>query len=480
MNSYLFAAVLSHVVLAPAVTLAQASPAPAPPPEAAAQPPQPEVSDPMLAPVAPAPVQVGSWDEALQMLRQRSTELGTALARVESASGLRRVELAGLLPTLNGSASVQYNLLGPTVATGGAPGNGAGGGGAGGGGAGGGVGGFTTTSPLGTANVAASLPLFNLQAVHSLRAADATRQAAEFTLDETRRQLTRTLAQTLAQVAASERLAEVNRVNLRSSLERLALTQRRMELGAGTRLDVIRLEQDAEAARAQVVSGDESLRQARDALGFLLGSPQPVGLGGGLSLEELINRGQRECRALQELQQRPDQAAARAQVEAAQRQVSAARSQYLPTLQAQSSVTALTVDPGFARVPIWNIGAVLTLPFYDGGVREGLVWQARAQEEIARQAAVNVERSATVEVRRVRRNVDVAGEQQRIAQRARDLAAENDRLTRRSFEVGSGTSQDLVVSAAALRQAELNLVVSELQFFQARIESFLVEAACDW
>ncbi|EPX60262.1 efflux transporter, HAE1 family, outer membrane efflux protein [Cystobacter fuscus DSM 2262] len=475
MTSYLFAAVLSHVVLAPGVTLAQASPAPAPPPEAATQPPQPEVSDPMLAPVAPAPIQVGSWDEALQMLRQRSTELGTALARVESASGQRRVELAGLLPTLNGSASVQYNLLGPTVAIGGAPGNGAGGGGAGGG-----VGGLTTTSPLGTANVAASLPLFDLQAVHSLRAADATRQAAEFSLDETRRQLTRTLAQTLAQVAASERLAEVNRVNLRSSLERLALAQRRMELGAGTRLDVIRLEQDAEAARAQVVSGDESLRQARDALGLLLGSPQPVGLGGGLSLEELINRGQRECRALQELQQRPDQAAARAQVEAAERQVSAARSQYLPTLQAQSSVTALTVDPGFARVPIWNIGAVLTLPFYDGGVREGLVWQARAQEDIARQAAVNVERSATVEVRRVRRNVDVAGEQQRIAQRARELAAENDRLTRRSFEVGAGTSQDLVVSAAALRQAELNLVVSELQFFQARIESFLVEAACDW
>jgi outer membrane protein, multidrug efflux system len=26
----------------------------------------------------------------------------------------------------------------------------------------------------------------------------------------------------------------------------------------------------------------------------------------------------------------------------------------------------------------------------------------------------------------------------------------------------------------------LNLVVSELQFFQARIESFLVEASCDW
>jgi outer membrane protein TolC len=412
---------------------------------------------------------VGSWDEALQLLRQRSTDLGTALARVETASGQRRAALAGLLPTLNGSASVQYNLLGPTVVTGtgGTPGGGLGEG-------------VTATSPLGTANLAATQSLFNLQSIYSLRAADATRQAAELSLDETRRQLTRTLAQALAQVAASERISEVNRVNLRSALERLALARRRLELGAGTRLDVIRLEQDAESARASVVSGDETLWQARDALGLLLGSPQPVGLGRQLSLEQLLDRGQQECRALPELQQRPDQAAARAQLEAAGRSVSAARSQYLPTLQATSSAAALTVDPGFARVPSWNVGALLTVPLFDGGAREGLVRQARAQEEAVRQSAVNLERSATVEVRRARRSVNVAGEQQRIARRTRDLAAENDQLTRRAFELGTGTSQDMVVSAAALRQAELNLVVSELQFFQARIESFLVEAACDW
>jgi outer membrane protein, multidrug efflux system len=76
--------------------------------------------------------------------------------------------------------------------------------------------------------------------------------------------------------------------------------------------------------------------------------------------------------------------------------------------------------------------------------------------------------------------VDVARSGLEIATRARELAAENDRLTRRAFEVGTGTSQELVVSAAALRQTELNLVVSEFQLFQARIEAYLAEAACDW
>ena len=474
MTPFLLAALLAQAPSAPG---ARPAPAPQPPPtsqpspaEASTLPAAPEVSDPLLTPVDAAPVQVNSWDEALGILRQRSTDLFSAQARVEAAVGQRRVALASLLPTLSGSVGVQYNLLGATIAQvggGAAVGNG-------------GTAGFTTTSPLGTGSLAAAVPIINVQGLYALRSADATRDAARFSLEETRRQLTRSLAQILAQVASSERIADVNRVNLRSALERLQLARRRLELGAGTRLDVIRLEQDAESARNSVVSGDESLRQARDTLGQLLGERQPVGLDKRVSFEELLERGQKECRALPDVRERPDQAAARAQVTAAERSVSATRSQYLPTLQAQSSVLAFTVDPGFARVPIWNIGAVLTLPFYDGGVRGGLVRQARAQEELAEQNAEALERSATTEVRRVRRGVEVAQEQQRIATRTRDLAEENDRLTRRSFEVGAGTSQDLVVSAAALRQAELNLVVSELQFFQARIESFLVEAACDW
>ena len=476
MTALLLTALLWHAGLPAGAMLAQTGPGAAPQqPTAVAPPFQPEVSDPMLEPVPPAPVQVGSWDEALELLRQRSTDLRIALAQVESAAGLRRVALAGLLPTVGGSAGVQYNVLDPETPF---LGGGIGGGGIGtGAGAGGGP---RPTVPLGTATVTASVPLLDWSAIQSLRSAGASRRAAELSLEETRRQLTGELARTLARVASAERISEVNRVNLRSALERLALAQRRLELGAGTQLDVIRLRQDAESARSSVVSGDNSLMQARDALALILGQEQPVGLARNVSLEELLNQGQQECRRLPSLEERPDLAAARAQLEAAGHDVSAAQAQYLPTLEAQSTVVGFTVDPGFARVPVWNIGAVLTLPFYEGGARGGRVRQARAQEETARQEVVERQRGASVEVRQVRREVDVARAEQEIATRARELAEENDRLTRRAFEVGAGTSQDLVVSAAALRQAELNLVVSELQLFQARIEAFLVEAACDW
>ena len=479
MTALLLTALLWHAGLPAGALPAQTGPGTAPPqqPASVSPPFQPEVSDPLLEPVSPAPVQVGSWDEALALLRQQSTDLRAALARVESAAGLRRVALAGLLPTLNGSAGVQYNVIDPSTTF---IGGGIGGGGIGGGVGAGGGDGQRPTAPLATATVTASVPLFDWSALQSLRSASASRRAAELSLEETRRQLTGELARALARVASSERLSEVNRVNLRSALERLALAQRRLELGAGTQLDVVRLRQDAESARSLVVSGDNTLMQARDTLALILGQEQPVGLAHGVSLEELLIRGRAQCQNLQALEQRPDLAASRAQLEAAGLDVSAAQAQYLPTLAAQSTVFGFTVDPGFARVPVWNIGAVLTLPFYEGGARGGRVRQARAQEEATRQGLVARQRGATVEVRQTRREVRVAGAELEIATRNRELAAENDRLTRRSFEVGTGTSQDLVVSAAALRQAELNLVVREFQVFQARIEAFLVEAACDW
>ena len=63
---------------------------------------------------------------------------------------------------------------------------------------------------------------------------------------------------------------------------------------------------------------------------------------------------------------------------------------------------------------------------------------------------------------------------------SRDLAERTDQLTRRAFEVGRGSSLELVQSAAALRQAELTLVLREFELVQARLDAFLTEARCDW
>ncbi|NVJ05011.1 TolC family protein [Myxococcus sp. AM001] len=488
MNAPLLAALLSHSSL----LLAQAGPgtdagveppaarAPALSPETP-EPPKFPVSDPLLEPIPPAAMQVATWAEALHLLRQRSTTLYTALAQVEAAAGVQRIALAALLPTLTGTVSVQYNVLNPDATP--LLGGGGGVGGGIGGGIGGDVGGAQSpalTRPpfLGLLN--ATQPLFSLPAIIALGTAREARRTANLSLAETRRQLTRALAQSLVGVSAQERLAEVNRLNLRTALERLALTERRFELGAGTRLDVVRVQQDTETARNLVVQGDESLRRARETLGLVLGIPQGVGLVQGVQLEALLQHARRDCQPLESLDRRADLAVARSRRTLAERQVSEVKALYAPTLALTSTTLALTVEEGLVTVPVWNIGASLVLPFWDGGAREGQLRQTRASVEVAKQGLLELERTASVEVLQARRAVQVADAAARIAGRGRALAEENDRLTRRSFEVGTGTSLELIQTAADLRQAELLLVVREFELEQARVAAFLAEAACEW
>ncbi|ATB51282.1 TolC family protein [Corallococcus macrosporus] len=488
MNALLLAALLSHSSLLLAQTGSGTDAGVEPRAPALSQetpePPQFPVSDPLLEPVAPAARQVATWEEAVQLLRQRSTRLYTALAQVEAAAGAQRIALAALLPTLTGTVSVQHNVLNPdaTPLLGGGGGGGGVGGGIGGG-IGDGAGGAQTpalTRPpfLGLLN--ATQPLFSLPAIIALGTAREARRTANLSLAETRRQLTSALAQSLVRVSAQERLSEVNRVNLRTALERQALTERRFELGAGTRLDVVRVQQDTETARNLVVLGDEDLRKARETLGLVLGIPQGVGLARGVQLESLLQHARQVCQRLESLDRRADLAVARSRRTLAERQVSQVKSLYAPTLALTSTTLALTVEDGFVTVPVWNIGASLVLPFWDGGAREGQLRQTRANLEVARQGLLELERTASVEVLQARRAVEVASTAARIAGRGRALAEENDRLTRRSFEVGTGTSLELIQTAADLRQAELALVLREFELEQARVAAFLAEAACDW
>ncbi|MHA7627282.1 TolC family protein [Corallococcus sp. M7] len=435
---------------------------------------QANVSDPLLTPAPPAPQQIQSWNEALTLLRQRSTDLQAVLGQVEVAAGTWRIALANLLPSVSGTLSVQYNVLNPSVpAVGGGIGGGVGGGV-------GGAAGFTPTELLGIGVLNANVPVVDLASLYALGSAKESRRTAALSLAETRRQLTRGLAQALVSVSSNERLAEVNRVNLRTALERLALAQRRFELGAGTRLDVVRVEQDAQTARRNVVTGDENLRQAREALGLALGTPSAVGIKPGLELTTLFEGARAACRTLESLENRPDIAAAKSRQVVAERAIGEVYRQYAPTLDVTSTTTALTVNPGFAEVPIWNVGASLVLPFWDGGAREGRLRQARGQLEQARADYTDRERNVVIEVTQAKRAVQVTQATRDLADRERKLAEENDRLTRRSFEVGTGTSLELVDAAGALRQAELELVIRDFQFRQAQVDAFLSEAACDW
>ena len=437
---------------------AQAKPADASQPPPAPTFVQPDVAaDPMLAPPAAAPAEVHSWDEAIAMLRHAPDFL-TSVDAVQRAVAQRRIALAAVLPTLVGQGIYAHNFNTESIPFGTA----------------------ILVEPPATvwdATITASWNVLNPRAIYGVGTADLAIDVANLSLADRRRVLAGSVVAAMLDTLAAARVSELDRVGLRAALERLVLTQTRLQFSRGTELDVDRAQQDVAAARALLISGDESLRRAREALGEALGSPTAIATTASLDLDGFEHAVATTCKLGNDIEQRADVAAARANVAIADRHVTDADLLFAPTLGVATQggyASAVTLGP----LATWTIGATLTIPFYDGGERYGAMRDARAAADQARQALAALRIEALVESARAARAVSVSTAERDVAKQQRDLAERVDTRTREGYARGLGTSLDLVTSGQALRQAELNLALLDFQVAQSRAAAVLVDAEC--
>ncbi|MEO7109946.1 MAG: TolC family protein [Polyangiaceae bacterium] len=428
-------------------------------------PPAPSVNDPMLAPVPPPTQVVSSWQEALSLVRARSTDLQVAYDEVLRAEASSRSALAGTLPQLNGSAAYTHQILTTTSST------------------------ITqqgaivqVTTPLPntlSAGLSLSQPLFAPRVWHQMKTASIAEDGAKLSLEDEKRTIALAVANTVIGVVTNERIADLNRSGFRAALERLDLTRRKQILGAATGLDVVRAQQDVESARATLVTGDEQLRQAREALGLALGIPGAIGVNPTISLDSLVENAMGSCKQTSGLEQRADIAAQRVRADVASREVGDVNLQFLPTINAQSSLSETSVAAAVPN-PTWNIQAVLSWNIWDGGLRYGALRNAHVDEDEANQNLTALRRNAQIQLVQAQRGVPVAEASRKVAADARALAAEVDRLTQVGYMSGQGTSLELVTAAAALRVAEIQLALQDFTLVKARVLALLQLANCPW
>jgi outer membrane protein TolC len=456
----------SATPLAPATPPAPASPAAVPAPLVE--------NDEMLRPVGAPPNVVSTWDDALGALRARSTDLRIALDEIERAEGQWREALAGSLPTLTGSANFTQNMLRDDITSCipdaaaqvlGVP--------------------ACSTSRLPDSHtygttITFTQPVFAPRAWHAAGTASAAKEVARLSAEDQKRLLTIALANAVVAVVTAERISEINRIGLRAALDRLQLAKRRMVLGAGNALDTVRADQDVAVARSSVVSGDESLRQARETLGLALGSTEPWGVPASIDLNGVEASAKATCSSSGSVDDRADIAAARQAAHVASRNVDDVWLQFSPTVNLVSSFNAASTTFANGTHEAWTIAGVLTVPFFDGGVRYGALRDTRAQADESMQRLEAARRNATVQIRQAQRSVEVADESRKVAERSRDLARETERLSRVAFQAGTGTSLDLIESGRRLREAESQLALQEFGLVQARLAALLALSRCRW
>jgi outer membrane protein, multidrug efflux system len=428
-------------------------------PGTAISPPEPSrpIIDPDLAPLPPPPRVLASWEQALALVRSQSPVYGSSYANVERARAQARIALGAVLPVLAGQAVYDHEFETQTLSFGGSS---------------------FVIPPQNTLTVngIATWALLSPRAIYGLGTASRNVKSAGLGFAEARRQIATSLVQTMLGTLAAARVAELNRVGLRAALERLLLTQTKLQFRQGTPLDVDRAQQDVAVSRSQLINGDEALRRAREALGLAVGSSVPISAPGDLNLDDFEKAVAATCKMSEDVERRPDVAAARAQVELADRVVADAKLQFVPSLAVQSQASYST-QVTFGPRTLWNLQAVLSVPLFDE-TRFGTVHAAGAARDQARAALVSTRLNALVDIARTQRSVGVTRRQYEVAGQQRELAARIDQRTREGYAHGLGTSLDLVTSAQSLRQAEINLILSAFQASQARVDAVLANAEC--
>ncbi|HXX68335.1 MAG TPA: TolC family protein [Polyangiaceae bacterium] len=427
----------------------------------------PAVSDPMLAPPPPAPRTVASWDEALALIRMQSPDYRSSAEAVRRVMAQKEVALAAILPTLQAQGGYTHEFLAPLQATLAGLVNGA-------------TVPFAVVTPPQDAIVLSGTAAWNLvnpPAMYRVGTADRAIEAEELAFEDRRRQIATSVVDAMLATLAAARVADLNRVGLRAALERLALTQARLEYGQGTELDVDRAQQDVAASRSAVITGDESLTRAREALGQALGSGVPMAPPEGADLTSFETAVARTCRLNDDIEKRPDVLAAKKRLEIAERGVHDAELMFAPSLGVFSAVQYAN-EPVIAPKTTWSISALVSVPIYDGGARFGVLHDSGAALEQARDELAAQRLAAIVASARAGRAVGVLEHTRDVARQQRDLALRVDARTRDGYSRGLGTSLDLVVSAQALRQAEIDLAILEFQVDDARANAVLVDAEC--
>jgi multidrug efflux system outer membrane protein len=302
-------------------------------------------------------------DELVVRADRNSTSVQLAAARLNQARALLRAADADRLPQVGVSAGAsRSNNATPGVTN-------------------------PSTLLSAGASVAWEADVFGRLAKAS-QAAALDAQASEALLQSTRLLVQADVARSYFALRALDDERALVRQTVDAYRDTLRLTERRYQAGDVAELDLARVQAEVASTQSQALALDRQRAEVEHALAVLLGElPSQFGLKAlgdaeWSSVLPIVPPGVPST----VLTRRPDVAAAQSSMLAAQKRVGVAQAAWFPDL-------SLTANGGFASNELgdlfkwsarsWGIGALLSLPVFDGGRREAGVKGANAQWDAA-------------------------------------------------------------------------------------------------
>ena len=212
-------------------------------------------------------------------------------------------------------------------------------------------------------------------------------RAAEIDAHAARIQLSVNVARAYVNLGYAFAQKDVAEGEWQRSSQSLALTHRLVAGGLGTPQQEALADSQVASAEQQKVQADRAIDAARNALSVLLGEGPDRGLS--ITRPQMLNEAQialPDNLQVDLIGRRADLVAARWQVEAASKDIKAARTQFLPNinLSAMAGFIAVGGSTNVFQLPArtYEVGPALSLPIFDGGrLRANLVGANASYDE---------------------------------------------------------------------------------------------------
>lgn len=333
---------------------------------------------------------------------------------------------------------------------------------------------FTSPDRVLNAQLQLGVPIYSGGGVrNSVKAAKTRVEAGQADLRATESAIFSRVVAAYMDVILNEAVVGLNRNQVEVLAVNLEATSDRFEIGDLTRTDVAQSQARLALAQADTRTAEANLAAAREFYIQLVGKP-PIALKPPPPLPNLPDAPQKAVDIALEFN--PDIIAAKERSDAAEYDIEVAGSSRLPTLSLYST-GAYNDYFGTLGGPVAStftqtektaqVGARLTLPFYQGGRPAALRRQAQARASAALETEIAVERDVIAQTRAAYSSWIAAQELIESNQQAVDAAELSLEGVRAENSVGNRTILDILDAEQELLQARVRLVTARRNAYVA-------------
>jgi outer membrane protein TolC len=402
------------------------------------------ISAPVHGQTAPPPVIRLTFGEAVERAQEKNPTVAAAAAGIIRAEGLVRQARAATLFQLAGNVTTTTLNRGIDFAG-------------------------QTVLPQSQVNLAlsADMPIVSAAAwARRTQAAD-TRNVADLSVADVKRQIAFAAADAYLAILAQRRLVESNVLARDAAKAHFDLATELEQKGSGSRLNALRAQQQYSIDEGLVEISHLALYRAQEALGVLIAADGPADASdepdftGAATSADTAQAGSLF---------RADLRLLGAQQQAAERVLRDSSKEWWPSITA--SFQPATVYPAqlFAPQSSWRFLTQTTVPLFDSASRQSLRIQREATVEESRAALAGASLEAQSQIRAAREAVASGQRSLESAQRAADQARQVQSITNVSFRAGAATNIEVIDAERTARDADLAVVNAEDQLRRARLD----------